>query len=172
MRKKYLLIIFILVLFITVIGCSMSGQDNTNQSNASNLVDNNQNPATTNNDQKVDNNQIQVVKNDAFIIEYPTPKSVIGKSFTIIGKAHGIFEGEFNYELEDGHKMLSKGNIMLEGMKSPADWTPFKHKVTLDENPTSPVGTLILFDISAKDGSRINELIISFPFDTSIISLK
>ena len=58
---------------------------------------------------------------------------------------------------------------MTKVENDPSEWAEFEHTITLENNPTNPVGTLILYEENAENGSRINTLIISFKFDPSIV---
>lgn len=76
-------------------------------------------------------------------------------TFTIRGQGQ-IFEANFNWVIEDGHEELQKGYTMTDA--GAPDWGNFEFTVTAPKkNPNSTLH-IILFESSAKDGSRQYEL--------------
>lgn len=77
--------------------------------------------------------------------------------YSIIGEAR-TFEGTVNYEVEDGHVIYSDGFETAE--KGAPEWGLFRIDINIPENklPENGTLTLIIFELSAKDGSRTNEL--------------
>jgi hypothetical protein len=76
-------------------------------------------------------------------------------TFTIRGKGQ-IFEANFNWVIEDGHEELQKGYTMTDA--GAPEWGNFSFTVTAPKkNPNSTLH-IILFESSAKDGSRQYEL--------------
>lgn len=77
------------------------------------------------------------------------------ESFQITGKAQ-IFEASFNWVIEDGHNELKSGYTMADA--GAPEWGNFSF--TVDAPKKAPNSTLhiILFEASAKDGSRQHEL--------------
>ena len=69
-----------------------------------------------------------------------------------------IFEASFGWVVEDGHNELKQGHEMTS-MGAP-EWGDFSFNI--EASPTRPnsVLHLILFETSAKDGSRQHELAI------------
>jgi len=78
-------------------------------------------------------------------------KEVLEGRYTIQGEAQ-VFEAHFNWVIEDGHKELKSGYAMTDA--GAPEWGSFKF--TLDVNKPLANSTLhiILFEASAKDGSR------------------
>jgi hypothetical protein len=105
------------------------------------------------------------MENDAFRIFEPAPNTEIGTTFTVKGQAH-VFEGVVSYSFEDGHNVLAEGNV--HAAAGAPEWADFEITVTF-EKPTNPVGALIIFEKSAKDGSPTNQLIIPLKFKADII---
>jgi hypothetical protein len=106
-----------------------------------------------------------VMENDAFRIFEPAPNGEIGNTFTVKGQAR-VFEAMFSYSFEDGHKVLAEGNH--KAAAGAPVWADFEFTITF-EKPTNPVGALIIFEKSAKDGSPTNQLIIPLKFKADII---
>lgn len=81
-----------------------------------------------------------------------------GDKFHIQGEAQ-IFEANFNWVIEDGHNELAKGFEMTDA--GAPDWGKFDFTIDNPKKEDNSTLTLILFEISAKDGSRQHELIIT-----------
>ena len=80
----------------------------------------------------------------------------IGKdSFLVHGQGQ-IFEANFNWVLEDGHNELQKGFQMTDA--GAPEWGKFKFIIQAQKKRKNSTLTLILFETSAKDGSREYEL--------------
>jgi hypothetical protein len=75
--------------------------------------------------------------------------------FRIQGKGQ-IFEASFNWVVEDGHHELKSGYQMTDA-GAPA-WGNFSFVVDVEKQRENSTLTLILFESSAKDGSRQHEL--------------
>ena len=76
-------------------------------------------------------------------------------TFNISGKAQ-VFEATLNWVVEDGHNELKKGFATADH-GAPA-WGNFSFEVTVAKQDPNSVLHLILFESSAKDGSRQHEL--------------
>ena len=76
-------------------------------------------------------------------------------SYTIQGKGQ-IFEANFGRVIEDGHNELQKGFQMTDAGAS--EWGKFKFSIEVQKPRPNSRLTLILFESSAKDGSRQYEL--------------
>jgi Immunoglobulin-like domain of bacterial spore germination len=81
-------------------------------------------------------------------------------TYEIKGQA-SVFEGVFNYVVEDGHNELTEGFVQTSA--GAPEWGDFTHTLTVKKAEPNSTLTLILFEISAKDGSRRMELIIPLP---------
>ena len=75
--------------------------------------------------------------------------------FRIFGQAQ-IFEANFNWVVEDGHEELKKGYEMTDA--GAPEWGSFDFTIDVPKNQENSTLTLILFEISAEDGSRQHEL--------------
>ena len=76
-------------------------------------------------------------------------------TFVIRGKGQ-IFEANFSWVIEDGHNELKKGYTMTNA--GAPEWGDFSFTVNAaKQNPNSTLH-IILFESSAKDGSRQYEL--------------
>ena len=83
----------------------------------------------------------------------------IGKdSFLVRGQGQ-IFEATFNWVLEDGHDELQKGFQMTDA--GAPEWGKFEFIIQAQKKRKNSTLTLILFETSAKDGSRQYELSIA-----------
>ncbi|MEO5599763.1 MAG: Gmad2 immunoglobulin-like domain-containing protein [Cyclobacteriaceae bacterium] len=76
-------------------------------------------------------------------------------TYTIQGKGQ-IFEANFSWIVEDGHEELEKGYQMTDA--GAPEWGKFKFTIEVQKRRPNSTLTLILFESSAKDGSRQYEL--------------
>jgi hypothetical protein len=67
-----------------------------------------------------------------------------------------IFEANFGWIVEDGHEELYKGNQMTDA--GAPEWGNFEFTIDVTKQRENSTLTLILFESSAKDGSRQYEL--------------
>ena len=81
--------------------------------------------------------------------------------YEVNGKAQ-VFEAAFSWVVEDGHNELKTGHEMTDA-GAPA-WGNFKFAVDAEKKDEYSTLTLILFEVSAKDGSRQYELAIPLVF--------
>lgn len=80
-----------------------------------------------------------------------------GNTFTVSGKGQ-LFEASFGWVVEDGHNELMKG---FESTDAGApEWGDFEFSVDVQKQRSNTTLTLVLFETSAKDGSRQHELAI------------
>jgi len=95
-----------------------------------------------------------VLQNAAFRIYEPAPNSDVKDRIVVRGLAR-VWEGTILYEFEDGHYILDEGfTTATEGAPG---WGEFEITIELDD-AANYSGRVILYEESAKDGSRINEL--------------
>ncbi len=78
-------------------------------------------------------------------------------TFLVEGKAQ-LFEATYSWVIEDGHRELKEGYGTAEA-GAPA-WGNFSFTVEAEKKEPNTVLHLILFESSAKDGSRQHELMI------------
>lgn len=84
-----------------------------------------------------------------------TVEKVNSDKFRIKGEGQ-IFEASFNWTVEDGHDELKKGYEMTDA--GAPEWGKFDFTIDVAKNRENSTLTLILFETSAKDGSRQHEL--------------
>ena len=82
-------------------------------------------------------------------------KKIADSTFEVSGQAQ-VFEAAFSWVIEDGHYELKQGHGMTDA-GAPA-WGNFSFEVTAAKKDPNTVLHLILFEASAKDGSRQHEL--------------
>ena len=76
-------------------------------------------------------------------------------TFVIRGQGQ-IFEANFNWVIEDGHNELQKGYTMTDA--GAPEWGNFNFTVAAPKQDPNTTLHIILFESSAKDGSRQHEL--------------
>lgn len=92
--------------------------------------------------------------NNARFKEVTVQKISEGK-YKVQGKAQ-VFEASFAWVVEDGHNELKKGHEMTDA--GAPEWGNFQFTVEAIKQRANSTLTLILFEVSAKDGSRQYEL--------------
>ncbi|WP_069999014.1 Gmad2 immunoglobulin-like domain-containing protein [Cellulosilyticum sp. I15G10I2] len=95
-----------------------------------------------------------VLENEAFKIYEPTPNAEVQDRIVVRGLAR-VYEGTIRYEFEDGHYILDEG--FATASAAAPEWGEFEIIIKFDE-VANYSGTVILFEESAQDGSRINQL--------------
>ena len=101
---------------------------------------------------------LDVHANDRF--RNVTVRKTADNQYEISGEGQ-IFEANFGWTVEDGHNELATGHEMTDA--GAPDWGKFKFDITVDKTQENSTLTLILFETSAKDGSRVHELPIPLP---------
>ena len=81
-------------------------------------------------------------------------------TYKIKGKGQ-IFEANFGWVVEDGHNELKKGFEMTDA--GAPEWGNFEFTINVKKDRPNSTLTLILFESSAKDGSRVHQLPIPLP---------
>lgn len=100
----------------------------------------------------------QQFQNDIF--KEVTVSKVKEDTYTVKGKAM-VFEAVVDYVVEDGHNELAKGSV--QASKGAPEWGDFEFTVTVKKDVPNSTLMLILYETSAKDGSRRMELPIALP---------
>ena len=77
------------------------------------------------------------------------------KEYTIKGEGQ-IFEAAFSWVVEDGHNELLSGHQMTDA--GAPEWGKFSFTVEVKKARANSSLTLVLFESSAKDGSRQHQL--------------
>jgi hypothetical protein len=80
-----------------------------------------------------------------------TVEQIGAHQFRIKGKGQ-IFEAAFSWVIEDGHEELKKGFVMTDA--GAPEWGNFNFVVDVEKKRPNSKLHLILFETSAKDGSR------------------
>ena len=80
-------------------------------------------------------------------------------NYVVTGEAR-VFEATFQYEVEDGHFLLLEGFVTTS--QGGPDWGTFTININIPEAnlPKNATLMLFLFEESAHDGSRINEMLV------------
>lgn len=86
-----------------------------------------------------------------------TVKPLSQNKFEIQGKGQ-IFEANFGWVIEDGHNELKEGFEMTDA--GAPEWGEFKFTVEAEKERPNSTLHIILFESSAKDGSRVHELMV------------
>ena len=90
----------------------------------------------------------------AILVESPLPFETVASPLRVTGTAN-TFEATFSYELTDTDRLIVDENFVTAtsgtGTRGTFDFTTKPYTVPFDG-----VGSLIVFELSAKDGSRIN----------------
>lgn len=133
---KYLWILFT----ISMLACNQSGEQNNAASQPDTSV---VQPKPT----------IQVYANERF--RNVTVEQTGVHEFRITGMGQ-IFEANFNWVVEDGHEELASGFHTTDA--GAPEWGNFSFTVNVSKRRENSTLILILFEISAKDGSRQHEL--------------
>ncbi|MCD5324716.1 MULTISPECIES: BsuPI-related putative proteinase inhibitor [Pontibacillus] len=77
--------------------------------------------------------------------------------YTVTGEAR-VFEGSFMYNVEDGHRVLVPDTAVQTSQGAP-NWGEFEFTVEIskDNLPSNGTLTLMMYEVSAKDGSVTNQ---------------
>lgn len=102
--------------------------------------------------------QPKVYGNETF--QQVTVTKVKENTYEVKGKAR-VFEATFGYVVEDGHNELTKGFVQTSA--GAPEYGDFQFTVQVTKAEPNSTLTLILFEESAKDGSRQWELPIPLP---------
>ena len=95
-----------------------------------------------------------ILENEAFKIFKPAPNSEVKDQIVVKGLAR-VFEATVQYEFEDGHYVFDKG--FTTASEGAPGWGEFEIILDLDKVPNGPA-RVIIYEESAKDGSRLHEL--------------
>ncbi len=87
-----------------------------------------------------------------------TLEKLDGNKYRIKGQAQ-VFEATFNWVVEDGHNQLKSGFVTTDN--GAPEWGNFDFTIDVAKNDVNTTLTLILFEVSAEDGSYNYELAIT-----------
>ena len=93
------------------------------------------------------------------LVESPLAYEEVTSPLRVTGTAN-TFEATFQYELKD-----SSGEVMDEHFVTATSGTGTRGTFDFTTKPFEDVGSLVVFELSAKDGSRVNE--VEIPLRTS-----
>ena len=162
MKKKLLALTIIMLLGLTVL--SACSDENAKPEGSNGLGDEINNPIEGENEiedqEKLEEQNEQdakeyVLENHAFKIFEPKLDELEGR-LVVRGLAR-VFEATIQYEFEDGHYLFDEGFVTAS--EGAPGWGEFEIVLDLDGVANySGTGTVIVYEESAKDGSRLHEL--------------
>jgi hypothetical protein len=93
----------------------------------------------------------------------------LGPTFTFYGTSTA-FENQISWRVRDAKRaILGEGSVYVHSPDTGVPG-PFRETVTLEKQPTTASGTLLIFEASAKDGTPIHIVTIPISFSTSTAS--
>lgn len=144
------------IIYVFIIGCLFScnkGSKNIKTDPVSVPQENRIDSTPIANEEQMDSLPVASYSNERF--NEVTVKKVAEHKYMIEGKGQ-IFEANFGWVVEDGHNELAKGFEMTEA--GAPEWGKFKFVVEAKKERVNSTLILVLFETSAKDGSRQHEL--------------
>lgn len=145
---------FLLLFIITLAACINSNQTNATSENVDSLTSGLEvNNDSLSVDQGDNGMASKVYANDRF--KEVTVEKTGEHTYLIKGKGQ-IFEANFNWVVEDGHMELMEGFEMTSA--GAPEWGDFQFSITVEKERQNSTLTLVIFEISAMDGSRQYEL--------------
>lgn len=159
--KQVKLIKILFVIF--VLACNPSAKKTNTEVDSGNLnktIESDEiNKASASNEKKsLKENKTKNYSNKRF--KDVTVEKVGEKRYAVKGKAQ-VFEANFGWVMEDGHNELKSGFQMSDA--GAPEWGKFNFTIEVEKQRPNSTLTLILFEFSAKDGSRQYELPIALP---------
>ncbi|MEO7263462.1 MAG: Gmad2 immunoglobulin-like domain-containing protein [Ferruginibacter sp.] len=148
-------------LLIVIAGCNTADKKNSSNENTTDTIKSLPQPAIVLDSQSLNTDTVssnKIYANDRFR-EVTVVKQSPGK-FIVKGKAR-VFEAAFSWVVEDGHNEIRSGHEMADA-GGPA-WGNFSFTLAVVKARPNSILNLILFEASAKDGSRQSELHIPLP---------
>lgn len=140
----------LLILFVALVACNTGKPDD----NREDSIVNPDSPVVPPN--PVDSSK--VYSNERF--KEVTVRKTGENQYRVQGKAQ-VFEAAFSWVVEDGHEELKQGHDMTDA--GAPEFGNFSFEFEVKKQRDNSVLHLILFEISAKDGSRTHELPIPLP---------
>ncbi|SEA71565.1 Immunoglobulin-like domain of spore germination [Flavobacterium gillisiae] len=139
----------ILLLAVLVFACNKKNSDDTNRNESSTSID------TVQVTKPIEpQKQVAIAfSNEHF--RQVTVEKVDGNKFRVKGQAQ-VWEANINWVIEDGHNELKSGFTTTDA--GAPEWGNFDFTIDIEKKEESLTLTLILFEESAKDGSRNHEL--------------
>jgi hypothetical protein len=150
------------IIYLLLFTCFISCNDNTDDTSATTTDTTMHIPAEPIPDTPVNNINDQPTQPESKPKVYSnarfrdvTVQKAGDNKYTIQGKGQ-IFEASFGWVVEDGHNEIKEGFDMTDA-GAPA-WGNFKFTIDVKKERSNSTLTLILFETSAKDGSRVHQL--------------
>ena len=144
------------VIYIIIVGCLLSCNRNPKNGKTDPVSVPQENRIDSTpivNEKQMDSLPVAGYSNERF--KEVTVKKVAENKYMIEGEGQ-IFEANFGWVVEDGHNELAKGFEMTDA--GAPEWGKFKFEVEVEKQRPNSTLMLILFETSAKDGSRQHEL--------------
>jgi nucleoid-associated protein YgaU len=100
-------------------------------------------------------------------VRQPRPFDLVDDPVAVAGVGTG-FEGVFAARVRDGNgNQLAQVTINAGGTGT---WANYQTTLALGGIPSTPQGTLEVFESSAKDGSDINKIVVPITFGTALLN--
>lgn len=131
-----------IILIASAAACSPEGRDSERKSDSAGVEAN-----------KDDSSSTKSHSNARF--RNVTVRKVAEDRFIIIGQGQ-IFEANLGWVVEDGHQELKSGYEMTDA--GAPSWGNFKFEIEVEKQRPNSTLTLVLYESSAEDGSRLHEL--------------
>jgi hypothetical protein len=141
------------ILIITLAACNLKKQDSQANSKTDSVIVQDTNHVKNETVDTVEKTKSRIYSNERF--KDVTVENMVGNKFLIKGKAQ-VFEAAFSWVIEDGHEEIKKGFEMTDA--GAPEWGNFSFTVEESKKRANSTLHLILFESSAKDGSRQYEL--------------
>lgn len=146
-------VIYILIA-VSFLACNENVQ-NTKKSNISDSAEHKIDPVYKVRDEKQTNPSVPINSYSNTRFREVTIEKDGKHKYSIQGKGQ-IFEANFGWVVEDGHEELQKGFQMTDA--GAPEWGKFNFSIEVQKKRPNSTLILILFESSAKDGSRQYEL--------------
>lgn len=144
------------IIYVLIVGCLFSCNRSPKDIKTDTVSDPQKNKidsTQTVNEKQPDSLPVASYSNERF--KEVTVKKIAENQYMVEGKGQ-IFEANFGWVVEDGHNELAKGFEMTDA--GAPEWGTFKFVVEVKKEREHSTLMLILFETSAKDGSRQHEL--------------
>jgi nucleoid-associated protein YgaU len=101
-----------------------------------------------------------------FTVRQPRPYDIVDDPVRACGIGTA-FEGQFNARVRDGHgAQIAEASIHAGGT---GIWGNFRVSLPVGV-PSTPQGTLEVFDVSQKDGSELNKVVVPITFGRALLN--
>ncbi len=100
-------------------------------------------------------------------VRQPQPYDLVDNPIGVCGVGTG-FEGVFSARVRDRNGTEMKVVPIHAG--GTGTWANFHAALALDGVPATPQGTLEVFEVSERDGSEVNKVIVPLTFGTALVN--